>query len=325
MVFRALVFETAVAGLAPFVLSQSDYKALDAFVAAKGRILMRGSARKREEQPDGAVKYAAVPNQQVWRYLGLAGVYVELRIKRLQFWQRLLRQPELHSNVFAAMFGFFPFETSPALQEDGCLLQRIRGSNSWLMISKLCRTSPIWSISPTQWTGSRSAYSAMTLDWIFLWLTCPFSGASFSVWKSPHQDTRAQGEQAPEDLPDIPDDEQHVCERTLFRWFSVCGRAFKSSTALAIHCTKLHEHSPMEALLVVTNQCLFCREVFANVFSTRRHVANSLLQQHCSGRSSVVNRAPDIPDNLDCSMCDAQFETLEALHDHLGQHLGAQL
>ena len=76
---------------------------------------------------------------------------------------------------------------------------------------------------------------------------------------------------------------------------------------------------------MVTNQCLFCKEVFANVFSTRRHVANSLRKQRCSGRSSAVNRKPYIPDNLVCSMCDAQFETLAALHDHLEQHLGAQL
>ena len=121
MVFRALVFETAVGGLVPFVLTQSDYKALDAFITAKGRILMRGNACKREEQPDGTIKYEAVPNQQAWRSLGLAGVRTELRIKRLQFWQRLLRQPELHSNVFAVMFGSFSFEATPMLQDDGSL------------------------------------------------------------------------------------------------------------------------------------------------------------------------------------------------------------
>ena len=328
MVFRALVFETAVAGLAPFVLSQSDYKALDAFVAAKGRILMRGSACKREEQPDGTVKYAAVPNQQVWRYLGLAGVYVELRIKRLQFWQRLLRQPELHSNVFAAMFGFFPFETTPALQEDGSLSS---AAHPWLkqLVDDIEALQDIADLEHITNAVDRKPLRLFSHDvrLDFLMVDMSILRRKFLCVEIPppgYQSPSVQGEQAPEDLPDIPDDEQHVCEHTLSDG-SLCGRAFKSSKALAIHCTKLHEHSPMEALLVVTNQCLFCREVFANVFSTRRHVANSLLQQHCSGRSSVVNKAPDIPDNLDCSMCDAQFETLEALHDHLGQHLGAQL
>ena len=82
---------------------------------------MRGKACKREEQPDGTIKYEAVPNQQVWRSLGFAGVRTELRTKRLQFWQRLLRQPELHSNVFAVMFGSFSFEATTMLQDDGSL------------------------------------------------------------------------------------------------------------------------------------------------------------------------------------------------------------
>ena len=41
MVFRALVFETAVGGLVPFVLTQSDYKALDAFITAHARKSMQ--------------------------------------------------------------------------------------------------------------------------------------------------------------------------------------------------------------------------------------------------------------------------------------------
>ena len=42
-------------------------------------------------------------------------------------------------------------------------------------------------------------------------------------------------------------------------------------------------------------------------------MANSLRQQRCSGRSSVVNGVPTIMDNLACSMCDAQVETFGAL------------
>ena len=192
MVFRALVFETAVAGLAPFVLSQSDYTPSMLLSRPKG-----GSSC-------GEARASAKNSRTVLSSMQLSPTNKSGGILGLQesTWNCVSNACN-SGNVcydnqnFTPMFSLLCSGSSRLKQPPRCkrmapcLLQRIRGSNSWLMISKLCRTSPIWSISPTQWTGSRYAYSAMTLDWIFLWLTCPFSGASFSVWKSPHQDTRA--------------------------------------------------------------------------------------------------------------------------------------
>ncbi|CAE7468839.1 mocs3, partial [Symbiodinium sp. CCMP2456] len=70
--------------------------------------------------------------------------------------------------------------------------------------------------------------------------------------------------------PEVLD--QHVCS-LLKADGSVCDRAFLSQQALRIHQAKTiggeHGQPDIATQIVVTNQCLFCRRVFANMPSTR--------------------------------------------------------
>ena len=129
MVFRTLVFEAAVGGLVPFVLGKSDYDAIDTFLVAKGRKLMHGGACRKTKLPDGNTKYQAVPNSAIWKFLGLAGARTELMVRRLQWWQRLVRHSDLHSSLFAVLFGQFGFEQNGPLHADGSLSNT---ANPWL-------------------------------------------------------------------------------------------------------------------------------------------------------------------------------------------------
>ena len=102
---------------------------------------------------------------------------------------------------------------------------------------------------------------------------------------------------------------------------TVCDRAFLSQRALRIHQAKTlggeHGQPDVASQIVVTNQCLFCRRVFA----TRRHVQASLLHQACSGRGSAIHTTPASPDSLDCPICSHVCATLDELHSHLAEHL----
>lgn len=69
-------------------------------------------------------------NEVVWKYLGLAPSQVEMQIRRLQFWQRMVQQQALHCNVLAAVFGHLPCERVPPLQPDGSLPER---AHPWLV------------------------------------------------------------------------------------------------------------------------------------------------------------------------------------------------
>ena len=104
----------AICGLVLFILSKSDFVALDRFATSKGRYLMRGQACVKTVQADGSIKYAAISNDDVLGYLGLADSFTELRIRRLQFWQRSVACPEkVHAVVARSTFRSQNVQNTP--------------------------------------------------------------------------------------------------------------------------------------------------------------------------------------------------------------------
>ena len=132
MVFRAVVLETAICGLVLFILSKSDFVALDRFATSKGRYLMRGQACVKTVQADGIIKYAAISNDDVLGYLAFADSFTELRIRRLQFWQRSVACPEkVHAVVARSTFRSQNVQDTPF------------SDHFWkLRMSKKC--TPLW-------------------------------------------------------------------------------------------------------------------------------------------------------------------------------------
>ena len=126
--FRGMVVETIFAGLTPFILNAADYSAIDAFIAACGRKLMCGKGCKKIETPTGEIKYEALPNKDVFKFLGIASSIVVLRVRRLQWWQRLLRFPRHHSLLFAIITR--------------CCLQRCSEAFRLNQTNSFCRTAP---------------------------------------------------------------------------------------------------------------------------------------------------------------------------------------
>ena len=120
------------------------------------------------------------------------------------------------------------------------------------------------------------------------------------------------------DPPQLP----YACDCTMADG-AVCGARFATLQQLATHVrrTKSGSHGQVEDYYqaVVTNQCPWCRVVHANMRTTRQHVRRALQFKVCKGRGSPHVFQPNNPPTLCCPKCPAEFETLDALHDHVTQ------
>ena len=288
-------------------------------------MLMRGQACAKEMQADGSLKNA-VSNDAVLRYLGLADSCTELRVRRLQFWQRVAASPRRHSSLLAVTFDVFAFKKNNPLDRDGSLTGT---AHPWLQqlvddIESL-RDIPDTAFIPQAVDGKPLHLffddvkeDILRLDYIILRRQCLCVVIPPPGFQAPH---------GLQPLAILDDPDIHTCDMQLPDG-SVCARTFGSRRALAIHQVAMqrqnkHNSPGLDFQLVVTNQCFFCRSVFENLFSTRSHVSASIQAQQCSGHGSITNRQADAPANLDCPICGSIFEAFDELHDHLEQHLWA--
>ena len=86
---------------------------------------MRGKATIRTKLEDGTEeKKRTVDRRKVWDFLGLVPSATELRARRLEWYQNLMKDPTAHQNVLLSFFGEAPFDANqhaggaPQRQED---------------------------------------------------------------------------------------------------------------------------------------------------------------------------------------------------------------
>ena len=120
--FQALVVSFLYTGLEALRMRSPDYEYLDRFVL--GRKTMREKATIRTKLEDGTDKKRTVDRRKVWDFLGLVPTATELRARRLQWYQNLMKDPTAHQNVLFSFFGKAPFESDTIFDENG----RIRES-----------------------------------------------------------------------------------------------------------------------------------------------------------------------------------------------------
>ena len=261
--------------------------------------IMRGGAclKQRVAQPDGSevVKYTAKPNAFVWRFLRIAPSEIELRIKRLVFWQQVARAPSKHAALLATMFAQFPFEDSPTLYPDG---RPANDSHAWVTL--LCndiealREVDVVAHIAEQMDGKPVRLFHDPLCEQFALIDCSILRKAFLCVAIPppgYVDVPAEVEPPNDGI----DDPTHVCHDTLPDG-SICGARFSSFRALQSHRRKAAGHSFIapECRLAITNQCPWCKCVFSTIANARRHIKKSLSMHRCCGDGSVVP-APLLP------------------------------
>eukprot|EP00959_Pyramimonas_sp_CCMP1952_P178586 3732823-Pyramimonas_sp.AAC.1 len=118
MLFMSMVQGALYSGMECFTLTSSEHGQFDRFLLGKIRKLMHGTGCKKQVN-NGVTRYTAADSQQVWRWIRLAPSQIELRIRRLQFWQRVSRFPHDHNQLLATMFGQAPWEEEPMVDAAG--------------------------------------------------------------------------------------------------------------------------------------------------------------------------------------------------------------
>ena len=96
LVFKGLVYSPLLSGLEALCINKSHLAQLDKYVIKRGRQLMHGAACEKTSADDG-IKYKAVSNVEVWRFLQSVPTHIELRVRRLKFWQNVAMHRELHT------------------------------------------------------------------------------------------------------------------------------------------------------------------------------------------------------------------------------------
>eukprot|EP00974_Lingulodinium_polyedra_P130641 11214609-Lingulodinium_polyedra.AAC.1 len=89
-------------GVEAFALVDSDYGALDAVIAAVGRIAMQGQACTRDSTGEVVRSMTSAEVMRFWR---IACARTELTARRLAWYQKMVAWKENHVQVICAMFG----------------------------------------------------------------------------------------------------------------------------------------------------------------------------------------------------------------------------
>ena len=108
--FVALVYNALLAALEARVLTECELDKLTAFVVLRCRALLGGKACSKEGN-----KNTPLPNHEVLKRVGCLPVHLELRLRRLNWFKNILRDPQAAGGLVAAWFAVFEWDTGGVL------------------------------------------------------------------------------------------------------------------------------------------------------------------------------------------------------------------
>ena len=324
LVFKGLVYSPLLSGLEALCINKSHLAQLDKYVIKRGRQLMHGAACEKTSADDG-IKYKAVSNVEVWRFLQSVPTHIELRVRRLKFWQNVAMHRELHTVLLACLFGDFDWEQTSSLDMEG---KPTRQANPWLQqfaqdIDELAvLDSAAYMVSLLRgrvlllFTEFREDFLRIDVSELrarFLGREIPPPG-----WVEPPGD--------PADIILLPDDDAAVftCDRKCSDG-SVCNKQFSTYRQLRLHMvhTKDGEHGSsrlVQDLAAVSNVCPWCRNRYASRESAKKHIKEAFNRGYCLGKGSAFNPAVYAPKSMACPLCGETCDSLDALLHHVSQH-----
>ena len=319
-VFSCNVYSKLLSGLEARVLLDGECRRLDRAVLGYGRKLMRGEACAKVVAEDGTTLYHAVPSIDVWRFLQLAPTSIELRVRRLRFWQSVARNPGLHVALLAAVFGQCEFETLPTVDLHGRVS---RNANPWALQFK----SDVESLAECDdgkdlveqlagrvvrvFSDFREAFARVDCSVLrrqFLSVAIPPPGFEYP---------------APDLLDAVETERPHKCDCLLDNG-SLCEAAFDSWQKLLVHKTFTksgnHGKPSVARQAAVTNVCPWCRHVYASQRTAQSHIRRALQKRRCTGRGSNTVFAAEVPE-LVCPFCLQDHDSLDSLLTCITTHV----
>ena len=243
-------------------------------------------------------------------------------MRRLCFWQQVARNPFRYVALLATVFGHFPFDVAPVLDENGAANV---SSHPWIV--QLCddvdalMVSDVVSHIAEQMARRPLRLFCSPLREEFLKVDCSILRQAFlcvSIAPPGYQAPAPASPLVPGPDDQLSDHEPYICHDILPDG-SVCQATFPSLRALQVHRRRAVGYGFVapESFLAVTNQCPWCNVVYASIAHCRRHIKKSLASHQCRGGGSVVP-IPLLPvETLVCQKYGHETENVSALQSHL--------
>ena len=320
-IFKCHVHSRLMSGLEARVLLQGELVKLDRTVLTYGRKLMRGEACVKITAEDGSTQYHALPSINVWRFLQLAPVRVELQIRRLRYWQSVARRPHLHAAVLAAVFGKLVFETRPTTDDTGRLTPR---SNPWARLFQEDLEALGGCDDGRDLVAEldgRVLVAFSLLRDAFVAIDCSVLRRQFLSVAIPPPEFVDAPIPAPPDPVEV--DRPHKCD-CLRDDGTPCEASFASWQRLVVHKTSTktgtHGRPSLARQATVANVCPWCRHIFATKRVAQQHIQRALCKRRCTGKGSNTVFAV-VPESLCCPFCQHEHDSMDELLTCITAHV----
>ena len=316
LIFHSNITGSSLSGLEPFVMSRTEHDRLTtALVKIARRVL--GSRATSYRQEEGETKWRSLPNHDVRRMLNILPHHTEMLLRRLQYYQRMIRQQDAHTQVLAALFSPLEFEQEDPVDIEGRI--RLGVAHPWLLQLQQDFDTVFAKIEDLFLDGS-------VLDGRYAQLFWPHGEGSELLATVEHFRDFDIHATRPIFLAQSFDDLQPTLETTHVSFpcpikinEHTCGLTFKSHMALLSHIRLSHGARNLLDLLTCTNQCVFCRSCFTNRENARVHTQRAVRSHLCRINRSIVS-SPVVPRDLTCTLCGEDCTSLAELQDHLLSH-----
>ena len=314
LVFRCVVVQTLLSGLVAWYVNDHFINKMDSFLVGLLRKLLQGQACSKQQLEDGNTRYRSLTNQQVHVRARVAPVGIELVVARLRWLQTMLAKPREHHQMFAAMFGQFPFEKT--LSDHPWLVQLRSDLSDLSQIEEAAWISHSVKDNPAHLLHDavlREAFCAVDVS--------ELRAKSISVQIPPPGFTDGTTQSPAATRTEFADG--HVCELLRVDG-SICGQRFQTQKALFAHqrFAQDGEHGTEvhAATLVVTNQCPFCSSAFSSIASAKNHFRRALFHGRCIADSAFLPVEVTPCYDVICPLCDSAFADHYAYHWHVRSH-----
>ena len=107
MIFRNMILSTLMSGMISLNTISNDINRLHAIMMALARRSLAGRATIKDENAAHIIKK---PEAEILTLMKLGSFEIELDIARLNYWQRIFREPNYHEQIITVVFGQFPFD-----------------------------------------------------------------------------------------------------------------------------------------------------------------------------------------------------------------------
>ena len=140
LVFKAMVLSAVYSGLDAVPSHKGDDKRITQLLVSLSRKLLQGRACTKPWH-DVRGHHRSWTNLQVFQEVGLFASATERCVRRLLWWQNIVKRPDENVALLASLFGQFPWESYAQLGPDGRLTQH---ANPWIRqlvedLHELCR------------------------------------------------------------------------------------------------------------------------------------------------------------------------------------------